>query len=116
MANKPSRTLQVLAENLERLMAEREEYKTQTKVAKKAKVDQTTVSRILQALPAKVAEAKRKAAESGELGMKYHEPSIDKIEAIAKVFDLDAWQLLLPGLQPGDRPEIRRRIAMEVEV
>lgn len=33
--------------------------------------------------------------------------SLDKIEAIARVFDLDPWQLLAPGLSPGNPPALK---------
>lgn len=85
MANKPSMALQVLAQNLERLMAASALYGKQQAVAAKAKVDQKTVSRILH---------------------KTNEPSLDKLERIAAVFGLEPWQMLVPGLQAGMRPQL----------
>jgi lambda repressor-like predicted transcriptional regulator len=34
-------------------------------------------------------------------------PQLDAIELIAKFFDLEPWQILIPGLQPNEKP-IRR--------
>lgn len=85
MAKKPSKTLQVLAENLDRLMLATPEFGTQPKVAAKAKINQKTVWRIANCL---------------------NEPSTDKVERIAAVFGLEAWQLLVPNLQPGRKPEL----------
>lgn len=42
------------------------------------------------------------------------EPSLDNIEHMARVFGLEAWQILIPDLQVGERPEIRRQVAVEV--
>lgn len=32
---------------------------------------------------------------------------IDNLEALAKVFDVELWQLLVPGLEPGNAPVLR---------
>jgi transcriptional regulator with XRE-family HTH domain len=74
---------QVLASNLAKLM----EYygHTQEQTAKLAKVDQSVISRILK----------------GE-----HHPRVDTVEAIALGYDLQAWTLLLPGLDPRNPPVI----------
>lgn len=85
MTKKPSRTLQVLAENLERLMASSLEFGTQPRLAAKAKIDQKTIWRIVH---------------------RQNEPSIDKVEKIAGVFGLQAWQLLVPDMEPTRPPEI----------
>lgn len=75
-----------MSENLSRLMAATPALDTQPKVAKLAKMDQKTVWRILQCA---------------------NEPSIDKVEKLAKVFGLEAWQLLVPDLIPAAPPELR---------
>lgn len=89
MAKKPSKALQVLAENLDRLMQVTPEFGTQPKVAAKAKIDQKTVWRITK---------------------KLNEPSTDKVERIAAVFGLEAWQLLVPDLQPSHPPELADQV------
>lgn len=43
------------------------------------------------------------------------EPALNTVEAIARVYGLEAWQLLIPGLQPGERPEMRRELALETQ-
>ena len=90
MANKPSKALLVLADILDRLMRGSKDYATQPAVARKAKVDQKTIWRILN---------------------KANEPSLDKLERIAAVFDLQPWQMLVPGLEPTSPPAIAERVA-----
>jgi transcriptional regulator with XRE-family HTH domain len=92
MAKMPSKALRTLSENLARLIAASGELDSQAKVATKAKVDQKTVNRIANML---------------------NEPSLDKVEKIAKAFGLEAWQLLVPGLAPGQTPELAQREQME---
>ena len=88
MGKKPSRSLQVLAENLERLMGASLEFNTQPKVAEKAKIDQKTIWRIMK---------------------RQNEPSIDKVERIASVFGLEPWQLMVPQLDPMNKPALASR-------
>lgn len=88
MAKKPSKALTVLAQNLGRLMDSRQ--KTQPAIAKQAKIDQKTIWRIVHMT---------------------NEPALDKLEKIAGVFDLEAWQLLIPNLDPERLPELAREEA-----
>lgn len=89
MGKPPSKALQVLAQNLTALIAANKklnkEPSTEPKLAAMAKVDQKTVYRITHA---------------------QNEPSIDKIEKLAKQFGLQAWQLLVPKLVPSAPPEL----------
>lgn len=86
MAKMPSKALQVLSQNLERLIAAHPELNTQPKLAARAKVDQKTVYRIV---------------------AKQNEPSIDKVEKLARALGLDgAWQLLVPNLKPAEIPTL----------
>ena len=89
MAKAPSKALQVLAENLERLIASHPELNSQPKLAAKAKMDQKTVYRII---------------------TKQNEPSTDKLEKLAKALNLEPWQLLVPGLVPDDLPALAVRM------
>lgn len=89
MGKPPSKALQVLAQNLSGLLAANrklnKEPSTEPKLAAMAKVDQKTVYRITHM---------------------QNEPSIDKVEKLAKQFDLQAWQLLVPRLVPSEPPEL----------
>jgi plasmid maintenance system antidote protein VapI len=85
MAKKPSHALEILAANLQRMMAASAEYDTQPKLARQAKMDQKTISRIVN---------------------KQNEPSIDKLEKLAKVFHLEPWQMLVPGLAANRKPQL----------
>lgn len=76
--------LHVLAENLKKLMAANEPLNSQGKLGKKAVVDQTLIGRVL-----------REGSH----------PRLDNIQAIAKAFKLQVWQLLYPGLTPGRPPQ-----------
>lgn len=68
------------------------EYNAQAAVARKAKVDQKTISRIIH---------------------KTNEPSLDKLERIAAVFGLQPWQMLVPGLEPSSPPVLATERAVE---
>ncbi|AEG94426.1 helix-turn-helix domain-containing protein [Ramlibacter tataouinensis] len=93
MAKVPSKALQVLAANLERLIAEHKELNSQPKLAAAAKIDQKTVYRIV---------------------TKQNEPSTDKLEKLAKALGVQTWQLLVPGLKPGALPELAVKETSEV--
>lgn len=100
VAAKKSRALTAFADNLTRLMqSSNGQLDSNKKIAAKArgkdgkKLSYKTVERLL--------------ADAG------NEPKLDTVEAIAKVFGLEAWQMLIPGLQPGERPEIHRAVVME---
>jgi transcriptional regulator with XRE-family HTH domain len=75
---------QILKGNLQKLMELHEHV--QEDVAKLAKVDQSVISRIL--------------SPDG------HRPRLDTVEAIALAYDLQAWALLLPGLDPRNPPVV----------
>ena len=58
----------------------------QAGVAKRANLDQKTISRILRM---------------------EHSPSIDKLAGLAEAFGLQAWQLLIPHLDPSNPPIVQ---------
>lgn len=91
---KPSRTLAVFSDNLSRLMRQKPETDTTSKVAllTRGKLSYKTIERIVK---------------------QEHEPTIETVEAIAKVFGLEPWQMLIPGLQPGDMPALQRSVLVE---
>jgi hypothetical protein len=72
----------ILSDNIKSLM-HHHGIASQNALSKLAKIDQTTIGRML---------AKRHAAQ------------VDKIQAIARVFDLDTWQMLVPHLDPSNPP------------
>lgn len=99
MTNPSAKARQVLAANLARLMDDPDTpFKTDKLVAAETKRLGRTVSY-------KLVERYRKML---------NDPSLEAVEAIAKVFKLEPWQILIPDLHPDERPEIRRRIAVEV--
>ncbi len=79
-----------LARNLARLMAVSEDMRTQMALAKRSGVAQTTISNYL-----------RPSSYDGA-------PQLDKIEALAKVFGLEAWHLIHPTM--GDREFNQREL------
>ena len=85
-----SRALRDLAANLQRLMEADKDYTSARKVAERAamfkKIHPKTVTRIL--------------------SLAGNEPTLDTVESIAKVFGLQAWQMLVPNLQPSRPPEL----------
>ena len=88
----------ILAKNLAALMHANPLLKTQQAVAAATKragkaIDQKTVSRIL------------KAEVSVQL---------DTVQAIAAAFEIEAYQLLIPGLNPAN-PQILRALSKEEE-
>ena len=84
----------VLGRNLKTLMDAHEILRTQAAVAKAAGMDQTTVGRIL----------------AGS-----HSPRLQQIEALAEVYGLAPWQLLVPNLAPGKPPMLLQNQA-EIEL
>lgn len=72
-----------LAENLKALMTANPELDSQSALGRAAKVDQKTIERMLKCL---------------------NEPTLEKVEKVAKVFGLTAWQLLTPNLHPRNHP------------
>lgn len=85
-------TANTLSENLKALIANDKEANSEPKVAKAAGVDQTTVNRMIR---------------------KTHSSTLDKIAKVAAVFDLQAWQLLVPGLDPTNPPVVVSRLESE---
>ena len=75
--------LKTLAANLAALMQASSEMPSQSAVAKRAGMDQRTVGRILN---------------------EEHSPTITQLERLARAFGLEPWQLLVPSLDPRDRP------------
>ena len=73
-----------LADNVKRLMAHHR--LAQAGVAKRAGMDQKTISRIIR---------------------REHSPSIDKLSGLAEAFGLQAWQLLVPYLDPSNPPVVQ---------
>ena len=80
----------ILAENVRSLMdANKMELGSQPKLAKAAKLDQTTVGRVL--------------------GAK-HKVQIDTLESLARAFGVEPYQLLIPGLD-AKNPQILRALS-----
>ena len=90
-AKAPSKTLRVFADNMERLIQADKQFNSQPRLAQKAEVDQKTIWRISKLR---------------------HEPTLALVEKIAAVFGLAAWQMLMPGLQPGQRPELKHEVVV----
>ncbi len=83
---------QTVAENLQKLMDEHVELRTQSALARRSKVPQRTIGRIVnQEVTA----------------------SLEVLESLAKPFDLQPWQLLVPGLDPKNPPVLRFASAAE---
>lgn len=74
---------EILARNLQTLMSKSADMRSQTALAKRAAIAQKTVSNYLS--PASYVGA----------------PSLDKVEALARAFGIETWQLLHPTL--GDK-------------
>jgi transcriptional regulator with XRE-family HTH domain len=76
-----SSAFQTVAANLEALRAHYPSLSSQAAIGRAAKVDQKTVGRILNMT---------------------NEPSLEVLAKIAKVFGLEPWQLMLPGLDVNE--------------
>lgn len=74
---------QILAANLKALRDADPELKSQAAIGRAAKIDQRTVGRILNM---------------------ENEPTFGQLTKLAKAFKLQAWQLLVPGLEPTNPP------------
>ncbi len=84
----------ILAANVKALMdANKMELGSQPKLAKAAKIDQTTIGRVL--------------------GAK-HKVQIDTLEALAQAFGVEPYQLLVPGLN-AKNPQVLRSLSTEEE-
>lgn len=79
----PADVREIIANNLKTLMASRPALDTLPKIAKAGGPSNGTLDRI-----------RRKAAGC----------SIDQLAALAAVFDLHPWQLLVPNLEPNNAP------------
>jgi hypothetical protein len=82
----------LVAANLQRLMAASADCRSQAALARRSKVPQRTIGRILN---------------------KEVTPSLDVLEQLAKAFDLLPWQLLVPELDPRNAPVLRFATAAE---
>ena len=82
---KKPHAIDVVAENLRRLRERYPELSTQKVLASRSGVGEGTIGRIT-----------RKEAACG----------IDSLEAIAGAFGLEAWQMLIPGLDPDSPPSL----------
>lgn len=76
-------SMEILANNLKRLMAAHETLKTQAAVGKACGINQRTVGYIIN---------------------QEHSCGLKQLEAIAQAFDLQPWQLLVPNLDPKSPP------------
>lgn len=83
---------ETVAANLQRLMEDHVELRTQSALARRSKVPQRTIGRIVN---------------------KEVTASLDVLEALAKPFDLQPWQLLVPGIDPKNPPVLRFASAAE---
>lgn len=79
----PTPLTELFRANLAKLMAADRVLHSQLKVAKASKVGQRSVGRIL----------------NGE-----QSPTLDMVHALAGAFQLEAWQMLVPDLEPGNPP------------
>lgn len=77
----------VLAQNLKALMAAHPELGSQSALKKRSGVAQATIGRIL--------------GEEGE------NARIETVERLARAFGLEMWQLLVPGMEPGNPPVLQ---------
>lgn len=76
----------VLSDNLKRLMDRPGQELTQAEVGKRGSIPQRTVGRI----------------KNGEV-----EATLGNLQALGKAFGLQAWQLLVPDLDPSNPPMLR---------
>jgi transcriptional regulator with XRE-family HTH domain len=82
----PAPLVETVANNLRALMLRTPEYSSPKKLAAKIRTSKSTVERI----------------RAGSVACQ-----IDTLEAIASAFDLQPWQLLVPGLDAGNPPMLR---------
>ena len=81
----------VLAENIQKLMDSNPLLSSLVKVAAEAKRKGHTVSK-------NAVDTARKGANSA---------TIDSVDAIARAFEMEAWQLLVPGMNPRNPPVLK---------
>lgn len=89
ISNMPARTL--LATNVQALMCARPSLSSLAKVAAEAKRKGHTVS--------------KNAVDSARQGT--HAVNMDTLDGIARAFDMEAWQLLVPNMNPDNPPVLR---------
>lgn len=82
---------QVLAENLKALMDAQRPPMSGRQVAARAEIDQKTVSRMLNCA---------------------NSPTLGALAAVAEVFGLLPWQLLVPGLNSGTNEAEKQEVAL----
>jgi transcriptional regulator with XRE-family HTH domain len=81
-----SAAAQVLAGNLNRLMAAHSDLDSNPKLGKKAKIGIATLSRL----------------RNAEV-----EATLETLERLAKAFDVHVWQLLVPEIDPKNLPALQ---------
>lgn len=87
-----SSTAKVLGVNLQALMSAHPELGSNPKLAKKTDLGTGSISRL----------------RNGEV-----DATLSTLQKIAKAFDLQAWQLLVPGLDPKHVPTLRHHTEQE---
>lgn len=81
-----SSTAKVLGENLVRLMAAHPDLNSNPKLAAKTRLGTGTISRL----------------RNGAV-----DANMDTLERMARAFHVEAWQLLVPGIDPGNLPTLQ---------
>ena len=81
-----SDTAKVLGANLRALMGSQPELSSNPKLAEKTKLGTGTISRL----------------KNGQV-----DATVSTLEALAKAFDMAPWQLLVPNLDPSNRPTLQ---------
>lgn len=81
----------ILAANIQRLMDANPSLSSLVKVAAEAKRKGHTVS--------------KNAVDSAKSGS--HAVNMDTLDGIARAFEMDAWQLLVPNMNPSNPPVLR---------
>lgn len=89
ISNMSART--ILAANIQKLMAMNAELSSLVKVASEAKRRGHTVS--------------KNAVDSARTGS--HAVNMDTLDGLARAFDMEAWQLLVPNMSPDNPPVLR---------
>lgn len=86
----------MLAQNVKALLAHKDGPNNQSELFRKSKVAQATIGRIL--------------------GAHGENARIETVERIARAYGLEAWQLLVPGMDPSNPPVLRSRSKQEEEL
>lgn len=81
----------ILADNIQRLMEANPALSSLVKVAAQAKRKGHTVS--------------KNAVDSAKSGS--HAVNMDTLDGIARAFEMEAWQLLVPNMNPNNPPVLR---------